>query len=76
MEVYDGADRYRCGRQLLILADTGGGNSCRTGVWKTELQTQLCNGFGLTVTVAQVSRNCEQAGRRTVSCLPFGRRRV
>jgi hypothetical protein len=48
----DGADRYRRGRQLLILADTGGSNSCRTGAWKTELQTQFCNGFGLTVTVA------------------------
>ncbi len=48
----DGANRYRRGRQLLILADTGGSNSCRTGAWKTELQTQLCNSFGLTVTVA------------------------
>jgi len=48
----DGADRYRRGRQLLILADTGGSNSCRAGAWKTELQTQLCNSFGLTVTVA------------------------
>ena len=37
---------------LLILADTGGSNSCRTGAWKTELQSQLCNSFGLTVTVA------------------------
>jgi hypothetical protein len=48
----DGADRYRRRRQLLILADTGGSNSCRTGAWKTELQSQLCNRFGLTVTVA------------------------
>jgi Rhodopirellula transposase DDE domain len=48
----DGADRYRRSRQLLILADTGGSNSCRTGAWKTELQSQLCNSFGLTVTVA------------------------
>jgi Rhodopirellula transposase DDE domain len=31
---------------------TGGSNSCRTGAWKTELQNQLCNSFGLTVTVA------------------------
>ena len=37
---------------LLILADAGGSNSCRTGAWKTELQGQLCNSFGLTVTVA------------------------
>src|SRR6202161_3013052 len=33
-------------------ADTGGTTSCRTGAWKTELQSQLCNSFGLTVTVA------------------------
>jgi hypothetical protein len=43
---------YHRRRQLLILADTGGSNSCRTGAWKTELQSQLCNSFGLTVTVA------------------------
>ena len=48
----EGAARYRHGRQLLILADTGGSNSCRTGAWKTQLQTQLCNPFRLTVTVA------------------------
>ena len=48
----DGANRYHRRRQLLILADTGGSNSCRTGAWKTELQSQLCNSFGLTVTVA------------------------
>lgn len=33
-----GADRYRRGRQLLVLADTGGSNNCRTSAWKTELQ--------------------------------------
>jgi hypothetical protein len=38
-------------RKLLIIA-TGVSNSCRTGAWKTELQTQFCNNFGLTVTVA------------------------
>jgi hypothetical protein len=48
----EGATRYRGDRQLLILADTGGSNSCRTHAWKTELQAQLCNSFGLTVTVA------------------------
>ena len=48
----DGGDRYYRRRQLLILADTGGSNSCRTSAWKTELHTQLCNSFGLTVTVA------------------------
>jgi hypothetical protein len=33
----DGADRYNRCRQLLILADTGGSNSCRARAWKTEL---------------------------------------
>jgi hypothetical protein len=48
----EGADRYRRPRRLLILADTGGSNSCRCYAWKTELQSQLCNAFQLEVTVA------------------------
>jgi hypothetical protein len=48
----EGAVRYRRARQLLILADTGGSNSCRRHAWKTELQAQLSNPFDLTVTVA------------------------
>jgi hypothetical protein len=38
-------------KQLLILADCGGGNSRRSRVWKYRLQHQLCNRYGLTVTV-------------------------
>jgi hypothetical protein len=49
---HEGSAHHHRARQLLILADTGGSNSCRTRAWKTELQAQLCNGFGLTVTVA------------------------
>jgi hypothetical protein len=48
----EGSTRYRGSRQLLILADTGGSNSCRCYAWKTELQAQLVNGCALTVTVA------------------------
>lgn len=48
----EGSQRYRGSRQLLILADTGGSNSCRTHAWKTELQSQLANSFGIAVTVA------------------------
>jgi len=36
---------------LLILADEGGSNGCRTRRWKQQLQEQLCDGLGLTVTV-------------------------
>jgi hypothetical protein len=48
----EGAPRYSGSRQLLILADTGGSNSCRCYAWKTEVQSQLANSFALTVTVA------------------------
>jgi hypothetical protein len=48
----EGSLRYRRARQLLILADTGGSNSCRRHAWKTELQAQLSNPFDLAVTVA------------------------
>ena len=48
----EGISRYPNATELLILADTGGSNSCRYYVWKTEIQEQLCNQFGLTVTVA------------------------
>ena len=48
----EGAARYRNSRQLLILADGGGSNGCRPRAWKTELQSQLSNNFGLSVTVA------------------------
>jgi len=48
----EGAPRYTRARQLLILADSGGSNGCRCRAWKTNLQFQLCNRFGLTVIVA------------------------
>jgi hypothetical protein len=48
----EGSTHYPGSRQLLILADTGGSNSCRCYAWKTELQFQLANSFALAVTVA------------------------
>jgi hypothetical protein len=48
----EGLCRYPKTSRLLILADTGGSNSCRCYAWKTEIQNQLCNRFQLTVTVA------------------------
>lgn len=48
----DGAQRYHHARKLLILADSGGSNGYRSRAWKTQLQTQLCNRFGLILTVA------------------------
>lgn len=48
----EGASRYRGCRQLLLLGDTGGSNGYRHRAWKTELQSQIADSLGLTLTVA------------------------
>jgi hypothetical protein len=48
----EGSLRYPRSRQLLILSDTGGSNGARCRAWKTELQSQLADSLGLTLTVA------------------------
>jgi hypothetical protein len=48
----EGAGRYRGCRQLLLLADTGGSNGYRHRAWKTELQSQIADSLGLTLTIA------------------------
>jgi hypothetical protein len=47
-----------CGRamypeatEILVLVDCGGGNGVRSRVWKYRLQYQLCDRYGLTITV-------------------------
>jgi hypothetical protein len=37
---------------ILILANTGGSNGAQRGAWKLELQRQLCDRLGLSITVA------------------------
>ncbi len=37
----DGSRRFVQAERLLILADAGGSNSCRSRVWKAQLQDQL-----------------------------------
>jgi len=49
---YEGLPQYSRSRQLLILADSGGSNGYRRRTWKTELQVQLADRFGLDITVA------------------------
>jgi hypothetical protein len=46
-----GRRRYPHSRHLLILADGGGSNGYRPRRWKTQLQEQLADAFGLAVTV-------------------------
>jgi hypothetical protein len=48
----EGSLRYPRSRQLLILSDTGGSNGYRCRAWKTELQSQLADSHGLTLTVS------------------------
>jgi hypothetical protein len=43
---------YSEARELLILADSGGGNSARARAWKYHLQHKLANPYHLQVTVA------------------------
>jgi hypothetical protein len=47
-------------RALLILADGGGSNSARSRVWKRQLQDQLCDRYGLTVTVCHYPTGCSK----------------
>lgn len=44
--------RYPDAGNLLILADCGGSNGYRLRAWKWQLQQQLCNRLGLSVTVS------------------------
>lgn len=46
--------------QLLILADGGGSNGCRSRLWKQQLQERLCDELGLTVTVCHYPTGCSQ----------------
>ena len=48
----EGSMHYRSASRLLVLADAGGSNSYNRWAWKTQIQTQVCNAFSLTVTVA------------------------
>ena len=48
----EGSRRYGHAPKLLVLADSGGSNSCTSWAWKVGIQTQLCNAFGITVTIA------------------------
>jgi hypothetical protein len=46
-----GRKRYPKAKKLLILADSGGGNSARAHAWKYHLQHRLSNRYRLKVTV-------------------------
>ena len=57
---YDGRQQFPRATRLLILADAGGSNSCRSRVWKVQLQEQLCDACGLEVTVCHYPTGCSK----------------
>jgi Rhodopirellula transposase DDE domain len=58
--VDEGRAAYPDARDLLILADSGGSNSARSRVWKHQLQEQLCDRHGLSVTVCHYPTGCSK----------------
>ena len=56
----DGQPNYTGTRQLLILADCGGANGCSSKAWKLNLQRELCDRMGLTVTVCHYPTGCSK----------------
>ena len=45
----DGQTTWPNNGHILVLADAGGSNNCRSRAWKERVQTQICDRFGLTV---------------------------
>ena len=58
--LFEGRRRFPGATRLLILADAGGSNSCRSRVWKVQLQEQLCAEEDLTVTVCHYPSGCSK----------------
>jgi hypothetical protein len=56
----DGRVAYPGAKEVLILADGGGGNGRRARAWKLNLQEKLCDRFGLTVTVCHYPPGCSK----------------
>ncbi len=55
-----GRATYPTAAHLLILADGGGSNGCRTRLWKRQLQERLCDERGLRVTVCHYPPGCSK----------------
>jgi len=51
---------YLSADRLLILADGGGSNAYRSRLWKQQIQEQLCDRYGLTVTVCHYPTGCSK----------------
>lgn len=58
--IEDGSSLYPGATELLILADSGGSNSCRYHLWKDQLQQKLSNELSLRVTVCHYPTSCSK----------------
>jgi hypothetical protein len=56
----EGQAAYPGARELLVLADSGGSNGCQPRAWKGQLQAQLADRWGLTVTVCHYPTGCSK----------------
>ncbi len=56
----EGQATYPDADHLLLLADSGGSNGCRTRLWKERLQALLCDAHGLAVTVCHYPTGCSK----------------
>jgi hypothetical protein len=56
----EGRAAYPGAKEVLILADGGGGNGSRARAWKLNLQEKLCDRFGLAVTVCHYPSGCSK----------------
>lgn len=56
----EGQVAFPAADHLLLLADGGGSNGARTRAWKERLQVQVCDRFGLRVTVCHYPPGCSK----------------
>jgi hypothetical protein len=56
----EGRARFAHAQELLILADAGGSNGCRPRLWKQQVQEQLSDRLGLSVTVCHYPTGCSK----------------
>lgn len=56
----EGQATYPQATALLVLADGGGSNGCQPRAWKGQLQAQLADRLGLTVTVCHYPTGCSK----------------
>ncbi len=56
----DGQADFHGADHVLLLADAGGSNGCQIRAWKERLQVQICDRFGLSVTVCHYPTGCSK----------------